>query len=199
VLSTSSLHNFCRDRLQRCSFDAADVCVSGLLIWRSFMQVVLTAGGMLISAQRNRASCWDFRVVRTARLAAAYNRKGLPFDAGPRTSRPSCPKLYLSAGIYAWLARRAGPRIGPARASVSVNSSIYKLARPADEAKGLLGGCGEGEGGRTAPRTMVDLATARDAASQTGSATCNRAVELYTSVALRAFWLARGAAFRSIS
>jgi len=176
VLSTSSLHNFCRDRLQRCSFDAADVCVSGLLIWRSFMQVVLTAGGMLISAQRNRASCWDFRVVRTARLAAAYNRKGLPFDAGPRTSRPSCPKLYLSAGIYAWLARRAGPRIGPARASVSVNSSIYKLARPADEAKGLLGGSGEG-GERIKWLTWQRR-------ELLGSATCNRGVELYTSVSL---------------
>ena len=136
-----------------------------------------------------RASNLDFRVVRTARLAAAYNRQGLPFDAGPRTSRPSCPKLYLSAGIYAWLARRAGPRIGPARASVSVNSSIYKLARPADEAKGLLGGCGEGGGGggRMAPMTMVDLATARASAFQTASATFNRAVELNTSVALVLF------------
>jgi hypothetical protein len=72
-------------------------------------------------------------------------------------------KLYLSAGTRAWLARRVGPRTGPARASVSVNSSIYKLARPAEEAKGLLGGCGEGGGGggeRTAPSRMIDLATA---------------------------------------
>jgi hypothetical protein len=36
--------------------------------------------------------------------------------------------------------------LGPARASVPANSSICKLASPADEAKGLLGDCAEGVG-----------------------------------------------------
>ena len=67
-----------------------------------------------------RASCWDFRV---ARLAAAYNRQYFFLKRARGHLGRVMPKLYLSVVALAWLARRAGPRIGPSRASVSVKAA----------------------------------------------------------------------------